>query len=253
MECSLSKWSGVSILLGCQQHIWGSTLSNFAKVGSIFFYIYINIRRQCWGLKFEVEVQIKIFCTTKLLAPSVVPVCVGQVSVLCLVGTWSNFAFVFSTLLHFISLTSSLLPPWCLFPSPPSPSLPQDHCSGTCSHLSSEDDWLPISTQTHLPLPSLLLVFKGLHWSGQVARAKNKGVTLISFQCYKNPLILVVTLTNFNSWLPESWMTFPLQLERWKSLLFFHNRELSHLLVMTTSLCLMPLKFHLCTVSYDSL
>lgn len=119
MECSPSKWSGVLILFDCLQSIWGSTLSNFAKEGSHYFFIfYINIWRQCWGLKFEVEVQTKIFCTTKLLAPSVVPVCVGQVSLLCLVGTWSNFAFVFSTLLHFISLTSSLLPPWCLSPLP---------------------------------------------------------------------------------------------------------------------------------------
>lgn len=49
--------------------------------------------------------------------------------------------------------------------------------------------------------------------------------TLISSQCYKNPLILVAALTSFSSWLPKSWTTFPLQLERSKSLLILHNRQ----------------------------
>lgn len=113
----------------------------------------------CFTLSFETALRFKVclswssFYTTKLLAHSVFLVCVGLAWVL--VGMWLNFFFVFSTLLHFILLTFSLLPPSCLFPSPPFPSPPQDHCSGTCSHLSSKDDWLAISNQAHLLLPLL--------------------------------------------------------------------------------------------------
>lgn len=182
MECSPSKWSGVVFGLPTTHlgiHTFKLCKSREPLFTNIYIYIYI---RQCWGLKFGIEVQTKIFCTTKLLVPSVVPVCMGQVSSsvpgrdviklrLCL---FHSVALYLTNLLSPATLVSLLL-------SPPSPSLPQDHCSGTCSHLSSEDDWLPISAQTHLLLPSPLLVFKGLHWSEQVARAKNKGVTDFDF------------------------------------------------------------------------